>query len=203
MSATDRARAPRKTRDERRDDIAFAALRILGRGGRKALTITTLAEEVGFTNGALYRHYSSIEDIVAESALITIEAVEDTFPLSSIPPLTRLMLLARNRVNTLAGSAGHAWMLRSEQAPELLPSPTVTQLRGLVRRSRDYILRAIREGSEAGTIRSDIAPEQLAVIVLGTIHALTGPGTKSGSARSNAVKTLDALKTVLTSGRES
>ncbi|NNE08327.1 MAG: TetR/AcrR family transcriptional regulator [Gemmatimonadetes bacterium] len=202
MSATDRTRAPRKTKGERRDDIAFAALRVLGRGGRKALTIANLAEEVGFTNGALYRHYASIEHIVAEAALITIEAVEDTFPPSTYPALPRLMLLARERVNTLAGNAGHAWMLRSEQAPELLPEMTVTQLRGLVRRSRDYVLRAIREGSEAGTIRSDIAPEQLTVIVMGTIHALTGAGPQSGSAHADATKTLDALETVLTSGRE-
>ncbi len=203
MNETGKTRAPRKTKDERRDDIAFAALSILGRGGRKGLTIATLAEEVGFTNGALYRHYSSLEDIVAEAALITIEAVEDTFPYSRAPALPRLIRLVRNRVNTLADNAGHAWMLRSEQAPDVLPDMTVSQLRGLVRRTREYILRAIREGAEAGTIRNDIAPEQLTVIVMGTIHALTGAGPQSGSAHVDADKTLDALETVLTSGRKS
>jgi hypothetical protein len=67
--------------------------------------------------------------------------------------------------------------LRSEQAYLTLPDKAVQQLRALVGRSRQYLLKVIREGMAEGSIRDDIEPEVLLVPVMGTIHALAGmPG---------------------------
>ena len=56
----------------------------------------------------------------------------------------------------------------------MLPGEAVTLLREIVERSRRYILEALREGADRGTIRRDIEPEVLLVPVMGTIHALIG-----------------------------
>jgi len=44
----------------------------------------------------------------------------------------------------------------------------------IIKRSRLYVLTALREGAAEGTIRDDIEPEILIVPVMGTIHALIG-----------------------------
>jgi hypothetical protein len=44
----------------------------------------------------------------------------------------------------------------------------------IIKRSRLYVLTALREGAAEGTIRDDIEPEILSVTVMGTIHALIG-----------------------------
>lgn len=48
------------------------------------------------------------------------------------------------------------------------------QLKDLVRRSKRFVLAALRDGAAKGTIRTDIEPEILFVPVMGTIHALIG-----------------------------
>jgi hypothetical protein len=50
----------------------------------------------------------------------------------------------------------------------------VESLRALVDRSKRYLLTAIRQGVLEGAVRSDIEPEALLVVVIGTAHALAG-----------------------------
>lgn len=164
----------RKPGPERRRQIALAVLRIIGERGLTALTTATLAGEVGVTTGALFRHFASLDEVLRETVRHGIERMEETFPDASLPPLERLMGLARNRVELLRSDSGLAWLLRSEQAYLTLPDEAVTSLKALVRRSRRYLLDAIREGASSGSIRDDIDPELLLVPVMGTIHALAG-----------------------------
>lgn len=142
-----------------------------------SLTTATLAEEVGVTTGALFRHFASLDEILRETVRQGIKRMDETFPNPSLPPLERLMQLARNRVEVLRSDRGLAWLLRSEQAYLTLPDDAVKSLQALVKRSRQYLLDAIRAGTLDGSIRDDIEPEVLLVPVLGTIHALAGmPG---------------------------
>lgn len=164
----------RKSGAVRREEIAVAALRIIGERGIASLTTTTLAEEVGVTSGALFRHFKSREAILQEAARHALAKIESTFPDPTLAPLERLLALADNRVRIVGADPGVAWVLRSEQAYLSLPADAVARLRDLVKRSKRFVLTALRDGSADGTIRSDIAPETLFVPVMGTIHALIG-----------------------------
>lgn len=139
-----------------------------------SLSTTTLAEAVGLTSGALFRHFSSRDEILEEAVRYAVEKIEATFPDPSLEPRQRLLQLARNRVRLLGSDRGLAWLLRSDQAYLALPEAGVEQLRDLVKRSQRYLLGAVREGAERGTIRSDIEPESLVVMVMGTVQALIG-----------------------------
>ena len=105
----------RKPAVERRDEIARAVLRIIGERGLTSLTIATIAAEVGVTNGALYRHFASLDEILEETVRHGVERIDATFPDPSLPPVERLLALAGNRVTLLGGDPGLAWLLRSEQ----------------------------------------------------------------------------------------
>lgn len=179
----------RKPAAERRQEIALGVLRIIGERGLTSLTTATLAEEVGVTTGALFRHFASFDEILRETVRHAVERMNETFPDPSLSPLERLMGLARNRVQLLRSDPGLAWLLRSEQAYLTLPDDAVKSLRVLVRRSRRYLLSALREGALRGCIRADIEPEVLLVPVMGTIHALGGmPGVHHLAPKADATK---------------
>jgi len=174
----------RKPSSERREEIVLAVLRIIGERGLTSLSTSSLAEEVGVTTGALFRHFHSREEILAEVVRHALARIEETFPGDSLPPLERLRQLAINRVRLLSEGPGLSWLLRSEQAYLELPEASVELLRDAVKRSRRFLLDALREGAQRGEIRDDIEPELLLVPILGTIHALAGsPGLQRHSAR--------------------
>jgi len=187
----------RKPAAERRQEIAEAALRIVGRRGVTALTTANLAQEVGLTTGALFRHFASLDDVLREAVRQSLERMESTFPEPSLPALDRISRLARNRVGILSSDPGLAWLVRSEQALHALPGDAVDSLLEFVSRSRRFLLEAIEEGARKGSIRRDIVPEALLVPVAGTIHALVGmPGIHRlarGSRRIDPERVLEGL----------
>ncbi|MBZ0138116.1 MAG: TetR/AcrR family transcriptional regulator [Planctomycetes bacterium] len=174
----------RKPTAQRRDEIVLAVLRIIGEQGLTSLSTTTLAEEVGVTTGALFRHFPSREAILEGTVDYALTRIDETFPDETLPPLERLRELAARRVRLLGANPGLSWLLRSEQAYLTLPPECAAHLRDAVRRSKRFLLDAIREGAARGDIRDDIEPEVLLVPVMGTIHALIGmPGVHRPAAR--------------------
>jgi len=53
-----------QTPESRKADIITSTLRIIDRSGIKSLTIAHLAQEVGFVESALYRHFKSKRDLI-------------------------------------------------------------------------------------------------------------------------------------------
>lgn len=191
------AATTRKPGAERREEIARAVLRIVGERGLTALTTAAVAEEIGVTSGALFRHVASRDEMLEEAVRHAAARIEGTFPDPSLPPLDRLLGLAGNRVRLLASEPGLAWLLLSEQAFLTLPAEGVDRLRGLAERSGRYLLDALCEGVEKGAVRDDVEPETLLVIVKGAIHALVPMrGVHKGGAR-GADRVLDALRHLL------
>ena len=46
-----------------KEKILMTALRLFARDGYEAVSVRTIAEELGMTKGALYRHYKNKRDI--------------------------------------------------------------------------------------------------------------------------------------------
>jgi AcrR family transcriptional regulator len=191
----------RRTSAERRDQIATAVLDIIGRRGLTSLTMSTLAAEIGVTSGALFRHFDSRDDILRHVVRCAVARIDRTFPDETLPPRERLFTLARNRIRLLGPEPGLAWLLRSEQAYLTLPQDAVGELRDVARRSRRFLLKAIRDGAAAGSIRSDIPPDVLLIPIIGTIHALIGTPSASehttGKQRGNSSRVLAALERMI------
>ncbi len=189
--------AARRTGVERREQIARAVLQIIGEQGLSSLSTATLAKQVGLSSGGLFRHFASFEDILEEAARLAVEMLEATFPEPDLPPIERIRTLGLNRVRLLGGNPGLTWLLMSQQAYLTLPPASVKQLQAVVRRSREFLLSAVRAGVAEGSIRSDVEPQALLVTILGTIHALIGmPGVARGRKR-NAGEVMDGMFTML------
>jgi len=192
------ATGTRRTTAERRQEIARAALRIIGERGLTSLRTTAIAAEVGLTSGALFRHFASIDAILTEAARYAAGRIDETFPDPSSPPLERLEALARGRVELLTSEPGIAWCLRSEQARLTLPEEAVTLLASCAERTRRFVLQALRDGVSRGEIRCDIEPELLLPPVMGTIHVLAGTaGFQKLAARAAARNHRRALRALM------
>jgi AcrR family transcriptional regulator len=172
----------RKNTVERKKEIVDAVLRIIGERGLTSLSTKTIAEEVGVTTGALFRHFPSLQEILREVTRFAISQIEDTFPDESIAPLERIKLLAKNRIMLLNTCNGLAWLLKSEQAFLTLPMDSVESLRSMMKQSKRFLLKSIKDGISEGSIRNDIEPEILIVPIMGTIHSMIGmPRMKNSS----------------------
>lgn len=162
----------RKSSEARRAEIVDAALRIIGARGVGALTVSSLAGELGLTGAALYRHFPSTEAIleaVAERAAAELDAAT---PPPSLPPRVWLLQLATLRTATVGDHAGLSRLLLSDQFALALSPAAIASLAGAVRRTREGIARVLAAGQASGEIRGDLAPEAIAPIVMGTIQMI-------------------------------
>jgi AcrR family transcriptional regulator len=168
-------RSPRRPQTERREQIAGAALRLLGRGGLEAVTSAALAREVRVTPGALFRHFATLDEIVVAAVARAVARLAATLPPDALPPVDWLRALARDRVALLREEPGIGWLLRSEQAPSSLPASALDLLRGAILASRIRIDAAIRRGVEEGLLRSDVPAAVLRTVFTAMVHSLTAP----------------------------
>lgn len=156
----------------KRVEIADAALRIIGTQGIAALTTATLAAELGVSAGAPFRHFANREEILEAVALRVEELVRGTIPDREGPAMERIHLLFRARARTVGRHAGIVRLMFSEQFTLALPKSAAHRLRSLVTQTRAFLLEALQEAAAAGEIRSDLAPDALLPIVMGTMQQL-------------------------------
>ena len=192
----------RKTSAERQVEIIQAVLKIIGEQGFSSLKTNSIAAEVGISSGAIFRHFSSLENIFRQVVTYCITKIEETFPDTSLPPLERLKTLITNRVMLFDASPGLAWLLRSEQSLLILPEDSVVSLKEMTIKSKNYILDLLKEGMASGIIRTDIEAKNLLIPVVGTTHTIIGiHGISSGESYSKTEfdQALLALERLITS----
>ena len=153
-------------------EIADAALKIIGERGITALTTASLAQELGVSSGAPFRHFASRDEILSAAAQRVAELVAETYPDPSLPPMERLRGLFQARVHTVGKRTGVARFIFSDQFALALPPLAVAQMQDLVRGTRAFVLTILKEAQEQGEIRSDIAPKDLLPIILGSLQHL-------------------------------
>jgi AcrR family transcriptional regulator len=159
-------------RTDRRTEIADAALRIIATRGITALTTTSLAQELGVTSGALFRHFASREAILAE-VVSRVEALFlANFPSNELPPRERLEQFMAQRAATAAGQAGVLRLMASEQFALALPPDSAKRLMELIKATQAFIATTIQDGADKGIFRSDIDAVSLSVLVMGSMQMI-------------------------------
>jgi len=196
----------RKPTEVRRREIAAAALRVIGQQGASELTTATLALAVGLTPGALFRHFSSLDEILEAAVERAVEQVEATFPSADLSPVERLHTFVSARVELITRTPGLAWLLLSDQVYLTVPQPAIRRLRALVKRSRGFLLTAVHEGIAAGRLRQDIDPQVMLVLITGTVHSLIGTQgvhrSRAAARKPKPKHVLDTLFSLLTEERQ-
>ena len=162
----------RRPTDERRGELTDAALRIIATRGIAELTTRALAEEVGLTSGAMFRHFPSL-DALLDAVVHRVEGVLDaTFPPEDLPPLERLERFVDARSTAVGANLGIMRLVLSEQFALSLPHDGSRRLSACVAKTKRFLGGCIAEGQADGTIRDDVPAPALGAIVMGATQAL-------------------------------
>ncbi len=156
----------------RREQIAEAALALLGTGGIKGLNMTAIAHRLGLVSSAIYRHFKGKDEVL--DAVLELIAARLRNNVSLVRAETPGSL---DRLENLL--TRHVRLIRENQAiPRIMFSDEIA--RGDPKRKArlhqtisDFLSRIseiAREGQQAGEIRTDVEAETVAMLFVGIVQ---------------------------------
>ncbi|MCL5734119.1 MAG: TetR/AcrR family transcriptional regulator [Actinobacteria bacterium] len=157
----------RKTQAERREEIIDAALELLGEYGLEGTTVSRIADAVGLTPGALYRHFESRNAILAAANAAAARQALSWLDTSRAPEVLRRLeelkethaAWTKNHLSTIVRPFFQA--LSFSQQADLAGEMTLERilLYGLLVEMAD-------EGKRQGSIRPDVESADVAWTML-------------------------------------
>jgi AcrR family transcriptional regulator len=162
----------RQPTEERRRQIADAALKIIAERGLGRFTTQAIAAEIGVTDGTLFRHFASKEDIVLAALDRVEERLFEGFPPEDADPLVRLELFFRFRASLVGANPVIARLAFSEELPHAAGPRGAQQVESWKQRSLDFIVSCVDEAAAQGRIPRGLPVREVGVMVLGTLIAL-------------------------------
>ena len=162
----------RRSSEVRQVELTDAALHIIATRGIGAVSTRSLAEQVGLSSGAIFRHFASLDALLDAVVARVEEVLESTYPPSDLPPLERLQRFVEARSAAVGSQVGIMRLVLSEQFLLSLPKSGSARLSSCVQKTRGYVRDVLREGQETGELRADVDASVLAVVVMGTVQML-------------------------------
>jgi AcrR family transcriptional regulator len=171
-SAIPAAARRRKPGDLRRREIADAALRIIAEQGLGRFTAMAVARETGLSDGALFRHFASMEDIVLAAIDRVEEILFEDFPPAAPDPLERLGAFFLRRVAAIAAHPGVARLVVSEDLARAAPPAGVRRVAAFRQRSAGFVGECLAEAAARRLLGPGVRPAEARVVVFGALMAL-------------------------------
>jgi len=156
----------------RQDQIAEAALEMLGTRGVSELSMADIARRVGLVPSAIYRHFrgkdevfDAVLELIGQRLLSNVQAVRAEGG-NHLDRLRRLLMR-------------HVCFVRENRAiPRIILSNEMTsgnparkaKVYGIIRAYLDRVAEMAREGQQEGEIRSDVDAETIALLLLGIVQ---------------------------------
>ena len=157
----------------RRHQIVQTARKIVANQGMGFFTIQELAKEVGVSEGAIYRHFKSKDEIL----LVLIQNIErtlmDAISESARPgegALDQLRHLLQIHFSSMERRRGVSFVVISE-APHFADPQVKQTARQMVERYVDAIASILKSGVEKGEIDSAVDTRAAALMFFGLVQA--------------------------------
>ncbi len=159
----------RKSTEERQKEIKKAILEIIAEQGLHALSTRNLAEKVGVSEGALFRHFKSKRDMML--AIMNDVQKELMEPLRQIamqntPAPQRLFNFLCTHVSYLIAHRGITILLFSEAA-HLNDEELKQQLHQILLLQKQYVSKIIQDGIVSGEWDPEVQVENVAILYMG------------------------------------
>lgn len=156
----------------RHDQIAEAALEIVREGGVRALNLAAVARRVDIVPSAVYRHFKNKGEIVSAVLVLIRKRLNANFQevaALDATPIDKLQLLLNRHLALIAGNNAIPRIVFSEEVLAGMPEKR-QQLLGIIRDVLRNVAGIVKEGQQRGELRTDLAPENIAVSFLGMIQ---------------------------------
>ncbi|PKU23137.1 TetR/AcrR family transcriptional regulator [Telmatospirillum siberiense] len=164
----------RKSALERREEIVGAALALIDRGGPSAATTTAIAEIVGVSQAAIFRHFPKREEIllavvdwIAGHVAPRLRAAADT----ADTPLGRLNAVLDVQLRIVRDTPAMPALLFSRELHkdnERLRSAVY----GHIGRIHDLLAEILRAGTVSGVFRAGLDVDRAAFMIIGLLQGL-------------------------------
>lgn len=159
-------------RSARQIELINAAGKILTKSGVGGLTTKNLAAEMGFSESAIYRHFSSKEDIILSMLHYMEESIEERYAAAcqvSTSPTEQFRCLFRNQCEFFSKNSHFVVAFFSNGLMEQSQAINDGILK-VMSIKRKYLLPILSSGQEAGVFTSSVETEELADIVVGSFR---------------------------------
>lgn len=156
----------------RREQIAWAALRLVAGGGLKRLSMAAIARQVGFGPTAVYRHFKSKDEVLdAALALVGTKLQENVKAVhaEAEDPLERLRRLLARHIALIRDNDAIPRVVFSEDFYAGHPERKLRMYRG-IQMYLKQVAQIIRQGQASGQVETDFDAEDAAVMFLGLVQ---------------------------------
>ncbi len=162
----------RKDTETRQREIIEATLELLAESGTQNLTTARIAEQVGISEAALYRHFDGKFDIIGSSIKFVGKRMRSE--LSEIPEeksaKEKLKRVFFHHLEYIGDHPGNARLLFSDDIH--FDDPKLRKLlRDIVEERKGFIAEMIEEGQQQGAIKPGMDTDGLALMFIGLIQS--------------------------------
>ncbi len=165
----------RKTSEKRKKEIVEAALDLVGEKGIESLRTSQLADRVGFSEAALYKHFSNKKEVIRttiqtagkeliESLTKSIEEAETD------DNLAKLRTVLGTHMKFIRENPGITRLLFSDEV-HFNEEDLRDDLYKIVTQYRDIIKDLLKEGIEEGQVREDLDLDAAFTLYFGMIQS--------------------------------
>ncbi|MFA7173661.1 MAG: TetR/AcrR family transcriptional regulator [Kiritimatiellia bacterium] len=167
--------AEKQTTEVRQDEIARAALELVGTGGMKGLSMAAIARKVGIVPSGIYRHFRSKDDVIdaildylqrgLSGNVRAIAHLEGT-------AVERLCFLLMKHINLVRQNKSIPVVVFSTEVYNGNPDRRV-KLLGIIEAYLAEIAAMVAQGQREGSIREALDPKAVAIMFMGLVQPST------------------------------
>lgn len=168
-------RISRKSASERKEEIVKATLDLIGRKGIASLRTSGIADKVGFSEAALYKHFSTKREIIratiqaAGEELIGVltEAAEKAQTENELGKLRRVF---ETHLSFIRENPGITCLLFSDEV-HLNQEELRREFLDIINKYQDLVRNLIESGIEKGQVKEDIDIDAATTHYLGLVQS--------------------------------
>lgn len=161
-------------KSNRKDQIVRAATALIARRGIQNATIKNLAAEVGITEGAIYRHFASKQDIlmaVLDQFQDQSDGVLTHATTTLTDPIQQIERFFMDRIRRFAADPELAKVMFSEAAFQN-QADLAAKNHQIMHQHKQHLVAMIHRGQETGRIRRDVDATALFRLLIGGLRLL-------------------------------
>ncbi len=164
----------RKPAADRKSEIVAAVLVLADRIGPDRLTTNDVAQQVGLTQAAIFRHFPTKADLwaaVGDTLTDRLTQSWDAVLGDTLPPRERLRALVIAQFSQIAACPALPSILHSRELN--VDNPALRNaVQGLLMRFQTHLIDTLKDMAQAGEIAENMPPEDAAVFLTSLIQGL-------------------------------
>jgi AcrR family transcriptional regulator len=155
----------------RRQEILDSAIEVFAQRGARRTSLRAIAEEVGVTHAALIHHFGTLEQLLVEVYRESARRLEQQLPTPDDASPVEVMRLSAQRNRSVPGMVQLYTSLVATALEDGHPAAT-TFATDRFAAARASLAEQVRIRQEAGLVRRDVDPDQVAALVIAASDGL-------------------------------